>query len=208
MKKTLFIILISSIAVLACTENKNEIDKNIDKTKLQIELNHKMIIAIRSNDFKAIDLLLNEGAAIDYKDSIGGFTLLTNAIFYKNIESAKYLVEKGADVNLAAKNGISPLMMAIQNKDLEFVKFLIEKGAEINARDVDDETPLQYAIYMETLEIVKYLIQKKANINDTFISRKKFGDTSEKGVKKTLLQFAKEEGNKEIIDLLIAAGAK
>ncbi len=93
--------------------------------------------------------------------------------------------------------------------NLDLVKELIAKGADINAKDVDGRPPLYYAIYRNGAEdIFKYLIEQKANVEVTFTVKKKLGNPDEKGIKKTLLQFAKEKGKNDLADLLLKAGAK
>ena len=47
----------------------------------------------------------------------------------------KYLLEKELNVNLANKEGKSPLMVAIKRQSLDIVKALLNKGANVNQAD-------------------------------------------------------------------------
>ena len=75
---------------------------------------------------------------------------LYNASINNNLETIKYLVEKGAtDLNEALHN-------ASENNNLEIVKYLVEKGA------TDLNPALVYASENNNLEMVKYVVEKGA----------------------------------------------
>ena len=57
--------------------------------------------------FEHVKLLVERGANLDIRDSIGG-TALTEAIATNHVDSAIYLVEQGADFNTVTVNGVTP----------------------------------------------------------------------------------------------------
>ncbi len=73
-----------------------------------------------------------------------------------NLEAVKFLVSKGADVNMSK----GPLPLASRNGHLEVVKFLISIGADINR-----DCPLAEATAKGNLEIVKFLVSVGADIH-------------------------------------------
>ena len=77
------------------------------------------------------------------------------------------LIKAGADVNLASKDGVTPLLNAIYSKniDIVIVNALIKAGAKVNLVAKDGSTPLFNAIYVDNLDIVNALIKAKANVN-------------------------------------------
>lgn len=102
---------------------------------------------------------------------------------YKTI-GAKFLIERGADVNYEDVHGQTPLLtaaekgyfdiieilikhkanycetvldIAIRNGHLKAVKFLIDKGANVNARTVNGETASTIAWRNGQLKIVEAL---------------------------------------------------
>ena len=84
-----------------------------------------------------------------------------------NIELCKYLIEKGADVNIKTKgyNG-TPLIAASWN--IELCKYLIEeKRADVNIKSegYNATTPLIATCFSGNIEVCKYLIEKGANVN-------------------------------------------
>ncbi|MDR3197002.1 MAG: ankyrin repeat domain-containing protein [Planctomycetaceae bacterium] len=91
--------------------------------------------------------------------------VLNRDVPYDNLANIKYLVEKGADVNIKGHNGITPLHCATLHDNLEVVKYLVEKGADVNVKDKNSETPLFNAVSSGNLEVVKYLVEKGADVN-------------------------------------------
>jgi len=79
--------------------------------------------------------LLHKGViinAIDFK----GNSLLLYALYNGNLSYVKLLVDKGADINMAAKDGITPLMKAILKNDKGIIKFLLKHEANPNLKDI------------------------------------------------------------------------
>jgi uncharacterized protein len=80
-----------------------------------------------------------------------GFQPLGLASFFGQPETARVLVERGADVNSASRNQmkVMPLHSAAAARDpqvrYEIAELLLEAGADPNARQQDDYTPLMAA---------------------------------------------------------------
>lgn len=58
-----------------------------------------------------------------------GYTALMYASYFNNIEIAKLLLDKGADVNVRDKYGDTALTWAIRNNNIELAKLLKQYGA-------------------------------------------------------------------------------
>jgi uncharacterized protein len=77
-----------------------------------------------------------------------GFQPLGLASFFGNVEAARLLVERGAEVNSASRNDLKvmPLHSAVATPDpearYEIARLLLEAGAEPNAEQQDRFTPL------------------------------------------------------------------
>lgn len=99
--------------------------------------------------------------------SADGFTPLGLAAYFGNQEIARYLVLKGANVNLQSKNGylISPLHSAIAGNFTEIAKMLIQNNAQINCVQKAGITPLHLAAQNGNLEIIILLLEKGADVN-------------------------------------------
>lgn len=107
---------------------------------------------IPSNIFNAIDagagfleLLLNCGVNPneDLYDNL--FTPLMYAVFHKNINATKILLEHGANVNATTTANGTALRIAVYMKNIEMAALLIEYGADVNFI-TDGTTNLRAAI--------------------------------------------------------------
>ena len=82
----------------------------------------------------------------------GGFSALMYAARQGALESARALVEAGADMNLADPEGTSALLLAIINGHYDLAAMLIEKGADPNVADETGRAALYAVTEMNTLE--------------------------------------------------------
>jgi aryl-alcohol dehydrogenase-like predicted oxidoreductase len=66
-------------------------------------------------------------------------------------------IAKGADVNLADRNGGTPLHWAAARGLRDIAELLLAKGAEPNVKDADGETPLDVARARNKVDLVELL---------------------------------------------------
>jgi len=95
--------------------------------------------------------LLDEDSTLANAWAEDGFQPLGLASFFGHVETARLLVERGAEVSSASRNEmkVMPLHSAAATGDAdtryELAKLLLEHGADPNARQQDDYTPLMAA---------------------------------------------------------------
>ena len=82
-----------------------------------------------------------------------------------NFEIVKYLVEKGAAINIVDENDTTPLLKAANQKNWNVVSYLIEKAANVELADKKNNTPMHEAAKSGVLNIVKSLVEKGADFN-------------------------------------------
>ena len=143
---------------------------------------------LEKHNIEKIKEMIEMGANINSKTAMKGITALIIAIETEDEDFIKFVLKKGADVNIkiqnkylaipgyfeylekygnfadTANNGITPLMKACIIENLGIVKLLIEDyGAEINAKnDIQKWTALDFAIFTKNIEIIEYLKSKGA----------------------------------------------
>lgn len=113
-----------------------------------------LMSAARAGSVEVVNALLDAKADPNLRDcAVNGWTALIHAIHKNRNETARALVERGADVNARAggcaerqiKQGMTPLMYAAMYDNAEMVKFLLARGADPRATNGDDNA-LSYAV--------------------------------------------------------------
>ena len=165
-------------------------------------------MAVRNGHVEVVRLLLDSGALIDKPDmddyrpihfavNREHLTEKENPMNEKQMDIAKLLIERGADLNKITNSGDSPLDLAARNGDLEMVKLLVENGANIEKEYQRAHQPLHKASLNGHLEVVKYLIGKGAKINDP----------SNEGLFVSPLHEAVKGGHFNVVEYLVDNGA-
>ena len=97
-----------------------------------------------------------------------GFQPLGLAVFFGHPETARILLDAGAEVNSASRNDfkVMPLHSACAVKDrekrYELAKMLLERGADPTTRQQDDFTPLMAADQVGDARLRELLVQHGA----------------------------------------------
>lgn len=124
--------------------------------------------------------------------STDGFTLLGLASYFGHLSLVKYLLDKGADPNLAANNPlqVTPLHSACAISNLDIAKQLIQYGADVNAKQMQNVAPLHSAAHNGQTKLVKLLINNGADIH----AKTDNGQTP--------LSMAEEKGFSETVEII------
>ena len=78
------------------------------------------------------------------------------AIRDNQIDSARILIEAGADVNMGGGIYGSALHLAVVRTNLELTDMMIKRGAEVNVCDADGLTPLHFIMNVFSKSESKY----------------------------------------------------
>ena len=177
------------------------------------------------NSAKITEMIIGKADKNIINDSLDGKTPLIIAVGNSYLETAKILIENGADVNSVDFEGWSALSYAVNNGDIEIakllltnkakindelllaikspivesridmMKLLIDNGANINYADENEFTPLNTAIETGDMELTKFLITNGANVNSLM----------QDGV--SLIVYAISQNNMDLLQILIENGA-
>lgn len=150
------------------------------------------------------------------------------ASYRGNTELVRFLLDKGADVNVHGNYHLGPLLWAAGRGFKEIVEMLIARGAKVNVGDKYGTTALVWACRFGSVEIVDILIKAGANVDtagmyswtpllvattrghtecvNSLLEKKPNVNALDKDGM-TALAIASREGYQEIAIALIAAGA-
>jgi ankyrin repeat protein len=104
--------------------------------------------------------------AVNRTDEFGE-TLLHEAVRRGHLETARVIIEMGAEVNAKTKFGLTPLHIAADEGRLEIIDNLIAIGADVNSLDRNEKTPFMLAAEKNHLESVKLLLSNRATVDLT-----------------------------------------
>ncbi|XP_046634899.1 serine/threonine-protein phosphatase 6 regulatory ankyrin repeat subunit B-like isoform X2 [Daphnia pulicaria] len=112
-----------------------------------------------------LDVILATGQ-FDIKGcDVNGATALHFALRAKNMTTARYLLEKGADPAISDKNGVTPLHWAAYfETTTDIISRILKRFlVDINCRDVNGSTALHYAIMASNVITARCLLKKGAD---------------------------------------------
>lgn len=89
-----------------------------------------------------------------------GYSALMLAAYNGHVDSTRWLINAGAEVNQFDNSGNTILMGAAFKGHLKIVKMLVEAGADINATNPNGQNALQFAQMFGRTEVVLYLKSK------------------------------------------------
>lgn len=123
--------------------------------------------AIKNNNVKLVEELIDEGADVSQVDKYGA-TPLYIAAEEGQSHVAELLLDRGADVNQArTNNGKTPLWVAAENGQLDVAKLLLDRGADINLANTNGAIPLWVAEKYGHTEIVDLLREAQDSAKKT-----------------------------------------
>lgn len=100
---------------------------------------------------------------INTRDTTTGQTALHLVVERRDSQWLGYLLQKGANSNLADKKGITPLMLATQLNFLDGIDWLVTKKAQVDQTGRSGETALILAVQLRNAEAVRALLKAGAN---------------------------------------------
>lgn len=154
--------------------------------------NSELFRAIRNDDLSFLRGHLTK-STIAERDRRGA-TLLMNAAAFGSLETLKFLMDAGADVNATNDFGATALLWGARDPDK--AGLLISRGANVNARSKQGRTPLMMAsLSLGGSATVALMLAKNADVN----VKDSRGDTA--------LGLAASIGAVENLRLLLAKGA-
>jgi len=148
--------------LLACYYKKQQIAYLI----LEFTEDLTLFEACAVGKFDTATLLIFQNPASINTFSEDGFSPLGLACYFGHEDLARFLVLKGADVNLASKNGFNvfPIHSAVASNNIAITKMLLDAGAYPNVCQKAGVAPLHTAAQLGNIELIILLLEHGAEV--------------------------------------------
>lgn len=180
---------------------KKALQQGVDINAINRQQRTAILIAAMNKQYDTVQFLIDEGADINFQDETCFNPFLWGCL-NDDLTLVKIMVKAKADLTLLTRFGGVGITPAAEKGHVEIVRELLETtDINFNHTNFVGWTPLLEAIVLndggaKQQEIVRLLLKHGANPQMT----DKYG--------KTPLYLARQKGYQEIVDLLLAAGAK
>ena len=129
---------------------------------------YDLVDAVKKSDGnKALEVLADHPPGVVNSKDGDGNTALIVAISRSDDQWTGFLLNRGADANLAGKDGETPLIAATRVGFEQAIEWLIGRGAKIDAPNRMGETPLIIAVQQRELPIARVLLSEGADPDKT-----------------------------------------
>jgi uncharacterized protein len=165
----------------------------------QFSDSYNFLKAVKDRKGEEAEKFLSEPGSviINTRDITSGETALHIVIQRRDSTWLGYLLQKGANPNLADKKGTTPLMLATQLGYVEGIDVLTRRKAQVDQTNRAGETALILAVQLRNIEAVRALLKAGANPDKT---------DSRAGY--SARDYAKQDGRASDIAAIIESNAK
>ncbi|XP_018616506.2 ankyrin-3 isoform X9 [Scleropages formosus] len=122
-------------------------------------------IAAHYGNINVATLLLNRGAAVDFK-ARNDITPLHVASKRGNGNMVKLLLDRGAKIDAKTKDGLTPLHCGARSGHEQVVEMLLDRGAPILSKTKNGLSPLHMATQGDHLNCVQLLLHHDVPVDD------------------------------------------
>lgn len=131
----------------------------------QFSEGYRFLEAVKKKEGDKVETLLGEAGStvILSRDVATGKGALHIVTERRDIAWLRYLVAKGADVNMRDDKGVTPIQLASGLGWLEGVAFLVERRADLDQSNDTGETPLISAVHRRDTAMMRVLLKGGAD---------------------------------------------
>ena len=156
LRKARFAVLLAGGLMMALTTGT--------PAQAQFSDGYKLLEAVKKLDgTKVTDMLADPSVSVNTRDVTSGETALHIVVQKRSKVWVDFLLQQGANPNIADVKGVTPLMVATNLGFLEGVQSLIAGGARIDVANQTGETPLISAVHRRDVPLVRVLLKAGAN---------------------------------------------
>lgn len=160
----------------------------------QFSDSYNFLKAVKDRKGEEAEKFLSEPGSviINTRDVTTGETALHIVIQRRDSTWLGYLLQKGANPNLADKKGTTPLMLATQLGYVDGIDWLVKKKAQVDQTNRSGETALILAVQLRNADAVRTLLKAGAN-----------PDKKDSRAGYSALDYAKQDGRSSAIVSII-----
>lgn len=131
----------------------------------QMSAGYKFLEAVRKKDGAKVEEAINEPGStlINSRDVTSGQTALHIVTERRDVTWMRYLIGKGANVNLRDSRGVTPLVLASNLGFREGVELLVESKARVDEANDAGETPLISSVHRRDTTMMRVLLKAGAD---------------------------------------------
>jgi uncharacterized protein len=132
---------------------------------------YKFLEAIKKSDGTAVNEALNAPGQtiVNSRDRVTGEAALHIVVKRSDATYLRFLLQKGANPNIADARGETPMLMAVANGFAEGIDILGRYSVDINQANSSGETPLIRAVQLRRFELARQLLNAGADPDKTDI---------------------------------------
>ncbi|KAG8517273.1 2-5A-dependent ribonuclease, partial [Galemys pyrenaicus] len=169
--------------------------------RMAVEDNLLLIEAVRNENIKLVQQLLQRGANVNFQEETGLWAPLHIAVQNCREDIVKLLLDHGADPCLKKRNEATPFIIAGIMGDVNLLRLFLSRGAKINECDSNGFTAFMEAAMYGHEHALRFLYDEGADVN---LGRKTTKDQEK--LKKggaTALMSAAEGGQVKVVQILL-----
>lgn len=130
---------------------------------------YKFLQAVKNREGDEATQMLNEpgSTVVNSRDLTNGETALHLTIARRDVVWTRWLMQEGANPNIADNQGATPLIRACEMGFIEGVEALIAGGASVDVANRTGETPLIAAVHTRNIALMQVLLRAGADPDRT-----------------------------------------
>lgn len=148
------------------------LDAGADREAVASTTENPLMLSAKNDNLVMVKKLLAEEYPVDARTGNGKTALMIACNFCDDLNIIEFLLQAGADVNLATTGGLykgyTPLMFACKmfaGGNPEKLRILLDAGADINVQNAWGETALIIAVQSEVFneDVIRFLLDNGAD---------------------------------------------
>ena len=113
-----------------------------------------LLWASLSSSGELIQTLIDLGSNVNAQRTDDKVTPLTLSTCWNDFMTVNLLLDHGADANIAAGHGYTPLHLAVMKGNQNLVKLFLEKNALVNTQNANDNSPLHHCTQLSAKDFL------------------------------------------------------